>query len=397
LTVHPPLPIPFSFSSLLNPHPPHYISLSFSLSVQASPNFVKNAMKRAMDENANQYCRSAGLPSLVQSLAKRYERFLQRPINWETEVTIGVGATETLFATMQSLIDEGDEAILISPSFDIYAAQVQMAGGVCRYVPLSLVPDNEQTNSGKQVWKLDMTELRRAFNDKTKLILLNTPHNPTGKMFSRAELEQIAAILQDYPRVVAVADEVYEFMTYDGREHVRLATLPGMWDRTLTVSSSGKTFSVTGWKIGWAVGPEHLIRGLILTNQWVQFSVSTPAQHAIALCLEEADKPYEGYESYYAWLRAQYERKKSILMNGLVQAGLSPVAPDGGFFIIADTSAIQVPDSYMQITTKAAPIMRRDWAFCRYLTTEHKVAAIPPSAFYEGMYMCVERKIEGVC
>lgn len=312
---------------------------------------------------------------------------MSRPINWETEVTIGVGSTETLFATMQSLIDEGDEAVLISPAFDIYSAQVQMAGGVCKYVPLRLVRD---AATGKQVWKLDMAELRAAFTPRTKILLLNTPQNPTGKMMSRAELEDIAAILFDFPRVVAVADEVYEYMTYDEREHVRLATLPGMWERTLTISSSGKTFSVTGWKIGWAVGPEHLIRGLILTNQWVQFSVSTPAQHAIAHCMEQAEKPYEGYATYYKWLQAQYERKRAMLMDGLRAAGLEPVAPEGGFFIIADTSAVEVPAKYMAETTKAAPVMRRDWAFCRYLTMEYKVAAIPPSAFFEGECRCVQ-------
>lgn len=174
-------------------------------------------------------------------------------------------------------------------------------------------------------------------------------------------------------------------MLYD-RPHVRLASLPGMYERTITVSSSGKTFSVTGWKIGWAVGPEYLIKGLILTNQWVQFSVSTPAQHAIAMCLQQADQPYEGHESYYAWLNAQYVRKRDMLMKGLREAGLFPVAPEGGFFIIADTSNINVPESHMAVTTKAAPVMRRDWAFCRFLTLEHKVAAIPPSAFFEGWW-----------
>ncbi len=332
-------------------------------------------------------------------------------------MTIGVGASETLYATMQSLIDPGDEAILISPAFDIYSAQVQMAGGVCKYVPLRLKADPK--GSGKQgeffvlrarlhrracvvppphhslthsipflhspaVWSLDMAELRAAFTERTKILLINSPQNPTGKCFDTDELTAISAILSDFPRVVAISDEVYEHMLYDGRAHTRLATIPGMWDRTITISSSGKTFSVTGWKIGWAVGPPHLISGIILTNQWVQFSVSTPSQQAIAWCLARADEPYEGYPSYYAWLNAQYTRKRDILVNGLRAAGLTPVMPEGGFFIIADTSNINVPEEHMAVTTKAAPIMRRDWAFCRYLTLEHKVAAIPPSAFFEG-------------
>jgi kynurenine--oxoglutarate transaminase/cysteine-S-conjugate beta-lyase/glutamine--phenylpyruvate transaminase len=332
-------------------------------------------------------------------------------VNWESEVTVGVGATETLFATMQALINEGDEAVLISPAFDIYSAQVQMAGGVCRYVPLRLIDDPArpgeksafiQSTPPKQsapptltltrppilpspaVWNLDMEELKAAFNDRTRVILINSPHNPTGKCFTRAELTSIAAIVQAFPKVVAISDEVYEHLVYDGKEHVRLATIPGMWERTITVSSSGKTFSVTGWKIGWAVGPEALIKGLVLTNQWVQFSVSTPAQHAIAICLVEADKPYEGYPSYYAWLNAQYTTKRDALLRALTDAGLRPVPPQGGFFIIADTGNVDFPEHHMQVTTKAAPVMRRDWAFCRFLTLDVKVAAIPPSAFYEG-------------
>ncbi len=332
-------------------------------------------------------------------------------MNWESEVTVGVGATETLFATMQALINEGDEAVLISPAFDIYSAQVQMAGGVCRYVPLRLIDDPArpgeksafiQSTPPKQsapptltltrppilpspaVWNLDMEELKAAFNDRTRVILINSPHNPTGKCFTRAELTSIAAIVQAFPKVVAISDEVYEHLVYDGKEHVRLATIPGMWERTITVSSSGKTFSVTGWKIGWAVGPEALIKGLVLTNQWVQFSVSTPAQHAIAICLVEADKPYEGYPSYYAWLNAQYTTKRDALLRALTDAGLRPVPPQGGFFIIADTGNVDFPEHHMQVTTKAAPVMRRDWAFCRFLTLDVKVAAIPPSAFYEG-------------
>lgn len=297
---------------------------------------------------------------------------------------MGVGATETLYATMQSLIDPGDEAVLISPAFDIYSAQVQMAGGVCKYVPLRLVPS--ATQPGQQEWKLDMEELAAVFTDKTKVILLNSPQNPTGKTFSAAEYASIASILAKWPKVVVVSDEVYEHLVYDGKEHTRTAAQPGFWDRTITVSSSGKTFSVTGWKIGWAVGPEHLIKGVVLTNQWVQFSVSTPAQHAIAACLDEADKPYLGHPSFYAWLNAAYSAKRAVLMEGLRRAGLQPVAPEGGFFIIADTRNIQVPDKYMKLTTKAAPVMRRDWAFCRFLTEEIKVAAIPPSAFFEGEY-----------
>jgi aspartate/methionine/tyrosine aminotransferase len=330
----------------------------------------------------------------------RYSERLGRPLNWETEVTVGVGSTECLFAIMQSLVEPGDEAVLISPAFDIYSAQVIMAGGKCVYVPLRVKGDAEG-------WGIDLAELRAAFNEKTKIVIINTPQNPTGKMMSLSELEGVAAILKDFPRVVAVSDEVYEHMTYspaddaligsesgsgsaaaapseEPRKHLRLASLPGMWERCLTVTSAGKTFSITGWKIGWVIGHAELVRGVILTNQWVQFSVSTPGQQAVATCLEEAEKPYEGFPTYFHWLRAQYARKRAMLADGLKAAGLTPIIPEGGFFIMADTSNVQVPESYMKEHSPACGAeMRRDWAFCRFLCKEIGVAAIPPSAFYE--------------
>ena len=213
----------------------------------ASPRFVKDAMIRAVNQDENQYCRSAGHTPLVKAVAARYTRELGRPINADTEVTIGVGASECLYALMQSFVNPGDEVILISPAFDIYIAQVQMAGGVPKYVPLRLVAD--PVHPGQQVWHMDMAELRAAFSSRTAAIVLNTPHNPTGKMFSREELAAIAAILADFPRVLAISDEVYEHIVYDGREHVRLATLPGMYERTLTVSSAGAC-AVEQWGAG---------------------------------------------------------------------------------------------------------------------------------------------------
>ena len=283
---------------------------------------------------------------------------------------------------MQTLVEEGDEVILLTPAFDIYAAQVAMAGGECKYVPLRLAAGDAPGAPAR--WSLDMAELRAAFSSRTRVLLLNTPQNPTGKVFSPSELRDIAAILADFPAVVTVCDEVYEHMVYDGaRPFPRLAALPGMWERCITVSSSGKTFSCTGWKIGWAVGPPLLIGGMIVTNQWVQFSTCTPAQEAIAAALDAADAPHQGFPNYYAWLLAQYERKRDVLMAGLTAAGLRPVAPEGGFFIIADTSNVAFPEAYMARTSKATPVMRRDWAFCRFLCEEIKVGSIPPSAFFD--------------
>ena len=372
----------------------------------ATPDFVKAALVKATTEDHNQYCRSAGHSPLVEAVAAKYSPLLGREINPMTEVAVGVGASECLYSLMQAFVNPGDEVILLSPAFDIYIAQVVMAGGVCKYVPLRLAA------GGDPEWTLDMEELERAFSPRTAAIILNTPHNPTGKVFSAAELAGVAAICAKFPRTLVISDEVYEHMTYDGTPHTRMATLPGMWDRTVTVCSAGKTFSCTGWKVGWCIGPSHLIRGVILTNQWVMFSVCTPAQQAVAAALRGADSPYRGAPSYYAWLGLEYARKRAILVAGLASAGMRPSVPQGGFFIIADTSNIALPEKCVllqsrtpyqvtpppltlpppspphprylsEVTSASGPVMARDWAMCRYLTIEHGVACIPPSAFYD--------------
>ena len=201
-----------------------------------TPDFVKKALCDAVHANANQYCRSAGDLKLVNTLSKHYSPLVGREINPTSEITIGVGATETLFAIMQALLDDGDEVVVLEPAFDIYPAQVQMAGGVCKYVPLELDVEGRR-------WVLNMEALESAITPKTKIMLLNTPHNPSGKVLTRDELLQVSEILKRHPHVIAVMDEIYEKLIYDGKEHIRLCSLPDMWDRTISVYSFGKTFS----------------------------------------------------------------------------------------------------------------------------------------------------------
>jgi aspartate/methionine/tyrosine aminotransferase len=251
-----------------------------------------------------------------------------------------------------------------------------MAGGVTKSVSLEL----DRTT---KTWTLDVSLLEKAITSKTKLLLLNTPHNPTGKVLSRTELEQIAAILLRHPHVIAVMDEVYEKLVYDGKEHIRLASLPNMWERVLTVSSCGKTFSATGWKIGWVYGASHLVRPIILANQWIQYCVSSPCQRAVATVLTQADAPYEGYENYYVYIRETYRIKRDDLLESLQLAGIEGYVPEGGFFIMADTSKYQVPQKYLDEAgpTGESPVTR-DWGFARWLTAEVGITPIPPSAFY---------------
>lgn len=343
-----------------------------------SPDFVKEALHTALDGNFNQYTRSGGHLRLVNAIAKHYSPLMGLNLDPLTQITTTVGATEAIFACTQSLLNPGDEVVVFEPAFDIYSAQVQMAGGVCRFVPLELKTDA----SGKLAWTYDQAKLEAAFTPRTRMLLLNTPHNPTGKVFTTAELSAIAATVSRYEDVVVVADEVYENLVFDNHVHVRFATLPGMFDRTITVSSAGKTFSVTGWKVGWTIGPAHLIKPIMLANQWVQFSVSTTLQEAVAQALDQARQPYKGFPDFYAFLKDFYQTKRDRLAASLTAAGFGVALPEGSFFIVADTSKFKIPTKYLTETTAAAPVMTRDWAFCRYLTLDHGVASIPPSAFY---------------
>jgi aspartate/methionine/tyrosine aminotransferase len=339
------------------------------------PDFVKQAAAAAIDADLNQYAPMPGLPHLRQAVAAQWQREHGREIDWQTEVTVTSGATEALCGAALALLDPGDQAIILEPAYDAYAPDVIMAGAQPIYVRLHPPTKDERpkTNDSSSSasssfvlrpsssWHFDPDELRAAFARRPKLILLNTPHNPTGKVFSRAELELIAALCQEFD-VLAVADEVYDRMVYGRSTHISLATLPGMWDRTLTLNSVGKTFSVTGWKIGYAVGPAALNQALRSAHQWVTFATSTPFQEATAAALEQA-----AANGYYQQLHAEYDARRQHLRQILEQAGLPTLPVEGSYFISADISALGFAD---------------DRAFCRWLTTEIGVAAIPTSAFY---------------
>jgi len=246
---------------------------------------------------------------------------------------------------------------------------------VLRTVPLTTKLGG--TAESKQGWTFDPAALRKAFTKQTRVFILNNPHNPTGHVFTLEEMNAILAILKDFPDVVVVSDEVYEHIVYDGTKHYHTAALPGMWDRTITVSSAGKTFSMTGWKIGWAIAPEHLIRCVAVSHQWVAFSVNSPCQEAIARALVEAEKPYKGKSSYYEWLLGEYTRKRKLICDALQAVGIEPIWPRGSFFVLGDTRNVKVPDKYLADKT-----VTRDWALCRWLTVDIGVAAIPPASFY---------------
>ncbi len=316
----------------------------------AAPDFLKEAAMAAVSADVNQYAPARGRPRLRRAVAAKMAAHYGLRPDPEREVVITHGATEALFAAILGLVDPGDEVVFFEPTYDSYVPAVTMAGGVPRFYTLR--PPS---------WEIDASALAALFSERTRLIVLNTPHNPTGKVFTEAELALVAELCRRYD-ILALADEVYEHIVFDGRRHVPLATMPGMSERTLTISSLGKTFSATGWKVGWAVGPERLLAGVMRTHQFMTFCGAAPLQEAAAVGLEEADR-----RGYYDALASDYGERREQLLPVLSACGLRPIAPEGTYFVLAQIGGLGLGD---------------DVAFCRHLTMEVGVAAIPPSAFY---------------
>jgi aspartate/methionine/tyrosine aminotransferase len=314
-----------------------------------APDFIKEAALRAIREDRNQYAPAAGLPRLRAALARRFEQLHATPVDAD-EVTVASGATELLHDALLAVVEPGDEVIVFEPTYDAYVPDIVMAGGVAR--PVALRPPH---------WTWDPAELARAFGPRTRAVVLNTPHNPTGKMFSRAELEVLATLCRAHDAVV-ISDEVYSEITFDDAEHVPIAKLPGMRERTITIDSMGKTFSVTGWKVGWAIAPPPLTNALRAVHQFVTFTNSVPFQEALADGLALADS-----NGYFDELRAAYTRRRDRLAAVLDEAGLVTLPARGAYFLLADPAPFGFTD---------------DVAFCRHLTTEIGVAAIPTSVFH---------------
>jgi len=270
--------------------------------------------------------------------------------------------------------------VVVEPVFDIYMGAIAMSGATPKFVTLKPKPIGPNQQQSAVDWELDLGELEAAFNSKTKLFIINNPHNPTGKVFTRKELEDISNVVKKFPHVAVVSDEVYEWMVFDDAEHVRIATLPDMWERTLTIASSGKTFSITGWKIGWVIGPKYLVQAVMNVHQYIPFCICTPLQEAVADAFEEAQKI-----DYFKWLKEMYQTKRDFLVKVLKDAGLEPVIPQGTYFVLADLSNIVLHGNEgKEKTVTGMNTHLKDWNICRFLTTDVGVAAIPLSAFYFG-------------
>ena len=317
------------------------------------PAEVKEAALSAIRDGVNQYAVGMGAEALRLAIAEHSARFYGMQVDPRTMVTVTSGATEAIFDAVMGLVNPGDEVVVFEPFYDSYLANIEWAGGIPRYVLLR-PPD-----AAHPAWWFEEDELRAAFSPKTRVVLLNTPHNPTGKVFDRRELELIAALCLEHDATV-IADEVYEHLVFAPARHLRIATLPGMFERTVTVSSGGKSFSFTGWKIGWLIAPPGLRTAVQSVHQFVTFATAAPLQQAIAVALRLPD-------AYFQGLAASYRQKRDRLVRVLGETRLVPLSPEGTYFAMADLSQSGHAD---------------DFAFCRYLTSQIGVAAIPPSAFY---------------
>jgi aspartate/methionine/tyrosine aminotransferase len=311
------------------------------------PDFVKQAAAAAMARGENQYPRSFGVPELVEAIATRFGADTGLDIDPMTQVTVTSGCTEALAATFLGLLNPGDEVVLIEPTYDAYRPDAALAGAVPRFVTLR-PPD----------FRLDPDELRAAFSAKTAAVVINTPHNPTGRVFDAEELAAVAELCHEFD-AIAITDEVYERMVFAGK-HISLAALDGMWERTVTLSSLGKSFSLTGWKVGWAIAPEHLSAGVRAAHQFLTFTTASPLQHGAAAALDAPDE-------YYSELRSAYQARRDLLAGGLTELGFDVHMPAGTYFMLADHSGFGFAN---------------DVAFVKHLIETTGVAAIPPSAFY---------------
>jgi N-succinyldiaminopimelate aminotransferase len=321
------------------------------------PEEILEAAVEAIRGGHNQYPRSMGFPGLVQSVAQKIMDHYKLSYDPYTEIIVCSGATECMASAFIGLTNPGDEVIIFEPFYDSYPVYAAMTGAIPRYYTLRF-PD----------FNVDMVELEKCFTGNTRLLILNTPHNPTGKVFTRTELEGISELCKKYD-VVVLTDEVYEHLTYDGASHIPISALPGMRGRTLSISGIGKTFSLTGWRIGWITGPAGLIRAVQKAHQYLAFAPASPLQAGVASVLGKFD------DDYYTQLRVEYTKRRNILLEALKNSGFIAAVPRGAYYILADFTNLWKDD---------------DRSFVLHLIEQCSVAAIPPSVFYsrnpeEGM------------
>ncbi len=315
------------------------------------PADIRAAAERATQEGPNQYPPMMGLPELRQAAAAHNKAFYDLDLDWQTQSMVTSGATEALAACLFGLVEPGDEVVMIEPLYDCYLPILRRAGGVPKLVRIE--PPH---------WELPYDALEEAFSDDTKLIMLNTPTNPAAKVYTKEELEFIAGLMEKYD-AYAVCDEVYEHMTFDGKPHIPLMTLPGMAERCIKIGSAGKTFSMTGWKVGYSVGAPKLIEAMAKAHQFLTFTTPPNLQKAVAYGLNKDNE-------YFRSLGIDMQAKRDRLSDGLANIGFEVMASEGTYFLTTDFRPLGFNGD--------------DTEFCKHLTTEAGVAAVPFSPFYQA-------------
>jgi aspartate/methionine/tyrosine aminotransferase len=325
-----------------------------------APAAIKDAACAAINADVNQYAVTWGARPLREAVAREFTRRYGLEIVADEQVTVCCGTTEAMMSTMMAIIDPGDEVVIFEPFYENYGPDAILSGATPRYVTLHAPDPSAPAGSLRADWSFDPDELAAAFNEKTKAIIINTPNNPTGKVFSRDELEMIATLCRKWD-AIAIADEIYEHIIYDGRQHVPIATLEGMADRTITLNGLSKTYSVTGWRVGWTISPPSLTGAIRKVHDFLTVGAPAPLQEAGALALGFS-------EDYYTSLAAHYQTRRDALLEILERHHFTTYKPYGAYYIMTDISAFGFTD---------------DVEFARYLVKDVGVAAVPGSSFYK--------------
>ena len=335
-------------TQLANKH--NAINLSQGFPDFDGPEWIKSLAINAINEGKNQYAPGNGILPLRKTLSEVYQTYYQLQFDYDKEVTITNGATEGIFSTILALVNPGDEVIIIEPFYDSYLAAITIARG--KAIPIKISIENDQ-------FQINFEDLEKSFSNKTKLVILNNPHNPSGKVFKKEELKKISDLIIKNDCFV-LADEVYEFLTFDQSKHIPIASLPNMKERTITVSSSGKTFGLTGWKVGWCMASEEVSHAIRMVHQFNTFSICQPVQWAFAEALEKLDR-------YIPQFIQSYSEKKEYFTRELKSLGIPFLMPEGTYFVLAKMTKKNIPN---------------DLLFCEELIKNYGVATVPLSPFY---------------